>query len=211
MRVKVKLCGLTSVEDALMAAEMGVDALGFIFARSPRRVTPETARRIIRMLPPFVKSVGVFVDEDARMVERIAAFCGLDMVQLHGGESPGVCRRLMPRCIKAFQLKGGGSLDGVEDYRDKVRAVLLDAWSPCKRGGTGKVFDWTMIEGQRLPGPLLLAGGLGPQNVREAILAVRPYGVDINSGVELRPGKKDPVKLEALMRRVGNLARCMES
>lgn len=205
MRVRVKLCGVTNLDDGLMAAAAGVDALGFIFAASPRRISPEAARRIIRALPPFVKTVGVFVDEAVDEVERIMLFCGLDMVQLHGDESPDLCGRLMPRSIKAVQVQGRSSLDSLQRYRGRVRGVVLDAWSAGRRGGIGRPFDWGVLQGVSLPGPMILAGGLGPENVREAVLAVRPYGIDINSGVESQPGRKDPARLAAVMRAIAAL------
>lgn len=207
MRVRVKLCGVTNVDDALMAAAMGVDALGFIFAASPRRITPEAAVEIIRALPPFVKTVGVFVDEDVFEITRIARFCGLDMVQLHGQETPEVCARLMPRSIKAFQVKDRASLDSLQRYRGRVRGVLLDAWANGRRGGIGEPFDWRLLEDFPMPGPLILAGGLGPENVREAVMAVHPYSIDINSGVESRPGRKDPARLQAVIQAIAAVPR----
>ena len=124
--VKVKICGITNPQDASMAIEMGADALGFIFAPSPRQVTPENVRQIVDNLPPFVRTVGVFVNEDLRTIRDIAGFCGLDMIQLHGNESPEFCRELMPYTVKAFRLKDASTLRPIGLYRGQIRALLLD-------------------------------------------------------------------------------------
>lgn len=198
--VRVKVCGVTNVEDALMAARLGADAIGFIFARSPRQITPEKVRDIMDALPPFIQTVGVFVDQNPATIREIKSFCGLDIVQLHGEESPGFCRELMPHAIKAFRLRDGRSVSPVKRYKGRVRAVLLDAHEKGKKGGTGKCFDWNLaLKVKELELPLILSGGLGPFNIRRAIKTVRPYGVDVNSGIELCPGKKDPLLMKALM------------
>jgi|YelNatPaOPRAMG01_1025707.scaffolds.fasta_scaffold119665_2 phosphoribosylanthranilate isomerase len=201
--VQVKICGITNREDALTAAEGGAHALGFIFAKSPRRIAPEQAARIIAELPPFIRTVGVFVNEEIPRIKELIAYCGLDLVQLHGEESAETCLDLMPRTIKAFRVQGEKDLQGMERYRGKVRAFLLDTFDPRKAGGTGRTFDWTWaIKAKTLGRPLILAGGLGPENVLEAIRTVRPYAVDVNSGVEERPGKKDPLLLRRLLERI---------
>lgn len=200
--VKVKVCGITSHEDAHMAVSLGVDALGFIFAPSPRRIMPEEAGEIISRLPPFVKAVGVFVNEDEATIREIRKFCGLDLVQLHGDEPPEFCEALMPFSIKSFQVRGLSSLEGIHRYKGKIRAVLLDAYSPATRGGTGKPFDWTLAsKAKAFEMPLILSGGLNPDNVRQAVKIVGPYALDLNSGVESRPGRKSRELLE----------RCMEN
>jgi len=198
--VRIKICGITDLEDALLAANLGADALGFIFyAKSPRSVPPETAGEIIRQLPPFVLSVGVFVDEDAALVREIAARVGLDWVQLHGKESPDYCRSLGRRVIKGFRIQDEGSLDALGQYQGAVQAFLLDTYQPGLPGGTGETFDWHLARRAQPYGPIILAGGLNDKNVAEAIKLARPQAVDVASGVEARPGKKDPEKLRAFI------------
>jgi phosphoribosylanthranilate isomerase len=201
--VKVKICGITDYQDASMAVELGADALGFIFAHSPRQVTPQKARDIISAIPPFVKTVGIFVNQDPIEINKIMRFCGLDLVQLHGDESPDFCDELMPRTIKALRIKDKASLRTARAYRDKVRALLLDTYSRDKAGGTGETFDWQLaIKIKKLGIPIILAGGLGPSNIDGAISTVRPYAVDVNSGVEKRPGKKSHALIKDLMGKV---------
>jgi phosphoribosylanthranilate isomerase len=198
--VRTKFCGITRHRDALLAAELGVDALGFVFAPSPRQIQPERARRIIAALPPFVRTVGVFVDEDVRTVRRIAAFCGLDMIQFHGNEPPEFCRTFMPHVIKAFQLKNEAVVGSLKAYCGTVAAFLLDAYSKEKKGGTGMPCDWNLAaQAKGLGVPVILAGGLSPSNIREAVLTVRPYAVDMNSGIEESPGKKSLRLMRAIM------------
>jgi phosphoribosylanthranilate isomerase len=202
--VKVKICGITEKEDALSAVELGVDALGFIFASSPRQVTPEGARRIIEGIPPFIKTVGVFVNEDLNRIREHIDYCGLDLVQLHGEESPDVCRDLMPCTIKALRIKDESSLSNATAYHSTVRALLLDTFAKDKAGGTGKTFDWQLANKIKNAGiPVILSGGLGPTNILDAIEMVKPYAVDVNSGVEESPGKKSIRKMEELMDKVG--------
>ncbi len=201
--MKVKICGITNQEDASAAVELGVDALGFIFAKSPRQIEPEKARSIISSLPPFVKSMGVFVNEDPEKVREIVDFCGLDLIQFHGDEPPEMCRGFMPRAVKAFQIKDEANLEPVNAYKGTVRALLFDTYSKEKRGGTGKTFDWGLaIKGKELGIPLVLSGGLSPSNIKEAISKVRPDAVDVNSGVELSPGRKDQTLMKQLMKRI---------
>lgn len=194
--VRIKICGITNLEDALLASELGADALGFIFyPKSPRKVAPETAREIIRQLPPFVMSVGVFVDEDAARVRELAAGVGLDWLQLHGRESPDYCRSLDRRVIKGFRIKDAESLTALAAYRNTVQAFLLDTYQKGRRGGTGEIFDWHLAREARRYGPIILAGGLAPDNVALAIKTAQPQAVDVASGVEAGPGKKDAGKL----------------
>lgn len=201
--VRIKICGITNLEDALLAAELGANALGFIFfAKSPRSVAPEAAREIIRRLPPFVVTVGVFVDEDAAVVEDLAARAGLDWVQLHGQETPDYCRNLSRRVMKAFRIKDENSLKGLAPYRGAVQAFLLDTYKKGQTGGTGETFDWELARQAQDYGPIVLAGGLTPDNVAQAIATARPQAVDVASGVEAVPGKKDPDKLRAFFRAV---------
>jgi len=198
--VRVKICGITCVTDALLAVRAGADALGFNFyPPSPRAVTPEHARAIIESLPPFVAAVGVFVDEDASKVKRIASGCGLDYVQLHGRETPRYVDKVRPlRVIKAFRVAGARDLRRMGAYR--VDGYLLDAYSREAPGGTGKSFDWELVRDAPESGPVILAGGLGPHNVAKAIRKARPYAVDAASGVESEPGVKDRHLLEDFIR-----------
>jgi len=203
--VKIKICGITNLEDALLAAELGADALGFIFSpQSPRKVAPETAREIIAQLPPFVASVGVFVDEAAAVVQELAAKVRLDWVQLHGQESPEYCRNLGGRVIKGFRIKDENSLMELEPYRDAVQAFLLDTYKKGQVGGTGEVFDWHLAREAKKFGQIILAGGLTPENVSQAIAIALPAAVDAASGTEAAPGRKDPAKLWAFFKAVSS-------
>jgi phosphoribosylanthranilate isomerase len=199
-KVNVKICGITNLTDARTAVRLGADALGFIFAPSPRRIAPQTARKIIRALPPFVKTVGVFVNEAPASIRKVINDCGLDLVQLHGNESPDLCDELMPYTIKSLRIKDESSLQSARAYHGKVRALLLDTYSKEKIGGTGKTFDWNLaIKIKKIGIPIILSGGLGPSNIDLAIHTVRPYAVDVNSGIETYPGKKNPVLMKAVM------------
>ena len=203
--VKIKICGITCLEDALVAIDAGADALGFVFfPKSPRHVFPEQAAAIIRRLPPFVQTVGLFVDEDPETINRTADQCGLDIVQLHGGESPAFCDSVRRRVIKVFRVKDMASLDPMGGYR--VSAFLLDAWSPAAHGGTGQTFNWEIAAHAAEAGRIILAGGLTPDNVAGAVRQVRPYGVDVSSGVEAAPGQKDPAKVREFIRNAKDAA-----
>lgn len=196
--VRVKICGITNLEDALMAVEAGADALGFVFFRgSPRCISPERAAAIIRRLPPFIQTVGLFVNEEPATVNAVADQCGLDLVQLHGEESPDYCTAVKRRIIKAFRVKDASSLDAIVNYH--VAACLLDAWSPAARGGTGTTFNWEIAARAAASHPIILAGGLTPENVAEAVATVNPYAVDVSSGVESSPGKKDAALIRAFI------------
>ncbi|MEW6541272.1 MAG: phosphoribosylanthranilate isomerase [Bacillota bacterium] len=199
----VKICGITNLDTALAAAAAGADALGFVFASGRRRVAPETARDIIRRLPPEVLTVGVFVDEDPETVRGIAAYCGLGALQFHGRESPDYCRDFQVRVVKAFGVTRSSAGDLERDSAAyPVWALLLDTAAGGRPGGTGRVFDWRLVESLKFSRPVILAGGLNPENVQAAITAVRPYGVDVSTGVETG-GVKDPEKI----RRFITLAR----
>jgi phosphoribosylanthranilate isomerase len=206
--VKVKICGITNYQDAYNAVKLGVHALGFIFAPSPRKITPEKAREIICAISPFVKTVGVFVNEDPDTIRKIIQFCGLDLVQLHGDESPDLCHELMPYSIKAFRPKNEDSLSSIRPYVGRIRALLFDTYSEEKRGGTGKTFDWDLaIKGKELGMPVILSGGLTPSNIEQAISTVRPFAVDVNSGVEESPAKKSPDLMKRLMETIKGMNR----
>jgi len=199
--VRIKICGLTDPGEAREVACLGVDAIGLVFARSPRKVEPETARAIVAALPPLVQSVGVFVNETAEDIRRMVDFCGLDLVQLHGEEPPDVCAALFPRVIKAVRVRSREDIVRAVPYRDVVRGFLLDAHSEKGHGGTGETFDWNLaIEAREvLSRPIVLAGGLRPENVREAVGMVRPWGIDASSGVETSPGRKDLYRVRSLV------------
>ncbi|MBW2284550.1 MAG: phosphoribosylanthranilate isomerase, partial [Deltaproteobacteria bacterium] len=206
--VKVKICGITNREDASTAVELGADALGFIFAESPRRITPDCARDIINSLPPFVQTVGVFVDEELSTIHDIMDLCGFDLVQLHGHESPEFCRELMPFTLKAFRLKDASGLLSMGDYQRSIRGLLLDTYEKGMSGGTGKTFDWRLaVKAGSMGIPIILSGGLGPSNIQKAVSTVRPFAVDVNSGVESRPGKKDHILMKRLMDEVKAINR----
>jgi phosphoribosylanthranilate isomerase len=196
---KVKICGITNLNDALAAVKYGADALGFVFYRkSPRYIEPEEALDIIRGLPPFVTTVGVFVDEDRDEVERVMSLAGLDVAQFHGNESPDACL-IRRRAIKAIRVREVKDLDAMHQY--KVSAYLLDTYAPHMPGGTGEVFDWDIALEAKKSGRIILAGGLTPENIEEAARRVRPYAVDVGSGVEAEPGRKDHEKVRLFIER----------
>ena len=192
----VKVCGITRLQDAELAVELGATALGFIFwPRSPRYVAPEHAREIVRQLPATATKVGVFVDEPIELVTQLLDFVGLEMGQLHGAESPDYCRQLGPmRTIKAVAMKNGAA-PAVGDFDDDV-LILLDAHDPSRYGGTGRTIDWKAARQIAAARKTILSGGLNAANVRAAIDAVQPHGVDVSSGVESAPGVKDAVRLK---------------
>jgi len=192
--VKVKICGITNAEDASMAVEAGADALGFVFYdKSPRCIAPEKAADIIREIPPFVTVVGLFVNAGIDFVNATADRCRLDIIQLHGDETPDFCSLVKRRVVKVFRIRDAQSLGPMKDYR--VAGCLLDAYSPQAYGGTGFTFNWEIARDAKKYGPIILAGGLTPDNIRQAVEAVQPYAVDVSSGVEAAPGKKDPDKV----------------
>lgn len=190
--VWVKICGLRDAETALYAALAGADALGFVFASGRRQVTPEQVRPLLAVLPSSVLKIGVFVDAPLQKVQEIARDCRLDVVQLHGAESPAYCRAVGRRVIKAFSVGTGRLPETLADY--EVEAVLLDTYVPGCAGGTGKTFDWSLVKELKCPQRIILAGGLNAANVQKAIRIVRPYGVDVSSGVETN-GQKDKEKI----------------
>lgn len=202
--IPVKICGITNLEDALICQRLGVAALGFVFAVSKRQVSVAKVYRISRELSPFIIKVGVFVDADPLQIKEIMRDCRLDLAQLHGKERPDHCELLEGRVIKAFRA----GLDHPDpSWRGAaLRGVLVDSYTPNTAGGTGLVFDWDLASGfKELGFPLILAGGLNPDNIVAAIESVRPDGVDLSSGVELEPGVKDPGKIASLMSRIKGL------
>jgi len=199
--VKIKICGITSLEDALNSIEAGCDALGFVFyKKSSRYITPEKASRIIAHLPPHILKVGVFVNAQERNIKRIAKLCNLDMLQFHGDESPRFCQRFKgDRIIKAFRVKKRIDFKNILDYG--TFAYLFDTFVKSKIGGTGRKFNWVLI--RHLSGfhkPIFLSGGLNSQNIKEAIIKVHPDWVDVSSSVEISPGKKDYKKVREFIK-----------
>ena len=188
--VRVKICGVTSVRDAETALTAGADAIGLVFAPSPRRVTLAAAERIARAVGPWITTVGVFVNEELLNVIRVASTCRLSAIQPHGDESVEYVRRLSPfKIIKAFRVGAGFEWGEVRRY--EAAAFLFDTKAGGKRGGTGRTFDWSLLTKRKFLKPVILSGGLNPKNVRQAVKAVSPYGVDASSGVESSPGVKD--------------------
>jgi len=199
MTVRVKICGITRAEDAAAAVEAGADALGFIFSdASPRLVTTAQAAGIIRTLPPFVARVGVFVNASESEVRRAVMECGINVLQFHGEERPPFCRQFGLPVLKAFRISDAQSLKPLSDYSSET--WLLDSYVAGQRGGTGSVFNWDLAAvAVKQGGRVILAGGLTPENVVEAIRRVRPYALDVSSGVESDPGKKDAAKIRAFI------------
>jgi phosphoribosylanthranilate isomerase len=190
--VKVKVCGITNPEDGAFAVESGADAIGFVFAKSPRKLSVEQAREIAATLPDSILKVGVFVDEEPEEVLRIAHEVGLDFAQLHGDESPETVTFLREggvKVMKALRVRDADSLAALDRYGADL--IMLDAWSEKVRGGTGERFDWALAKSLKGRGNIVVSGGLGPENVREAISFFEPYGVDASSSLEETPGKKD--------------------
>jgi phosphoribosylanthranilate isomerase len=194
----VKICGITRLEDAEAAVELGARALGFIFwPKSPRYVDPEDARAIVAAMPPFVTMVGVFVDQTPRLINGVAARVGLSAVQLHGDEPVGVVDEIERPIVKAFPVADGARAEDMDVWPPRVR-LLLDVHDRDTRGGTGRTVDWDRAASFAARRPVLLAGGLRPENVAEAIRRVKPAGIDVSSGVESAPGVKDRARLRAL-------------
>lgn len=204
--IKIKICGIINLEDAMAAANAGADALGFNFyKKSPRCIDPAKAAEIIQQLPPFMVPVGIFVNEREEKIREILAVTGVQAVQLHGDESPEFCQRFGGRVIKAFQVKDKESLKNMAHYR--VGAFLLDSYRDGIRGGTGTTFDWHLAVVAKTFGRVILAGGLNPENVAEAVKLVQPYGVDAAGGVEKETGIKDHGKLKKFIAEVRGASR----
>ena len=205
MFTRIKICGITNLEDARAAVDLGADALGFIFVPgTPRYIEPQVAERIIGDLPPFVTTVGVFADASPERISQTVRVCGLNVVQLHGSETPEYCSNVVARhavpLIRAFRVKDRHSLSSVPKY--EVSAYLLDTYVKGKKGGTGETFNWELAREAKAYGKIIVAGGLTPENVAQAVQHVRPYAVDVSSGVEAEPGKKDHAKIRAFVESV---------
>jgi len=193
--IRVKICGITSREDAWAAVEAGADAIGFIFVKgSPRWIEPEAAAAIAREVGPFVTTVGVFMDKTVEEVEKIGAACGLSLAQLHGSEPPELCRRLRLPFVKSIRVRSEDDLATLSNY-PQARAFLLDTYDAERPGGTGKTFPWEIAAKAAQEAKIVLSGGLTPGNVAQAVTQVRPYAVDVSSGIEIVPGRKDHRKM----------------
>lgn len=211
MQVRVKICGITTSEDALAAAEFGADALGFVFfSESPRYVSADHAAKIIRQLPPFITTVGIFVNEKPEQIEDTVMRSGIDTIQLHGNEPPSACI-FSKRIIKAIRIKALESLAPLIDYQGKVSAFLLDTYASAVFGGTGTMFNWDIALEAKKFGRIILAGGLTPYNVVEAVRRVMPYGVDVSSGVEAKKGRKDHSAMKKFIRRAKGIETHLQS
>lgn len=202
MRTRIKICGITRAEDALLVAELGVDAIGFVFnAQSPRRITVEQAAEIAKIVPAFITKVGLFVDARPEQVSTARDEVGLDLIQFHGSEIPNFCRGFNRPYIKAIRMREGIDVHAAVAAHAASAGVLLDSYMAGQVGGTGHSFDWSRIP-SGLSRPLVLAGGLNSENVTEAIRQVQPYAVDVSSGVEKDKGIKDPDRLAAFFEAV---------
>ena len=195
---KLKICGLTCPRQALKCFELGADWLGFnCWHGSSRYITPAEILEIMEFIPNSVITVGVFVNETPEKINKIADSCNLDKIQLHGDESPAFCKKIRRRVIKAFRIKDFESVKQISDY--SVSSFLLDTFSENNYGGSGKIFDWNLANPAKKFGPIILAGGLTPNNVKRAIQIVKPYGVDVCSGLEKYPGIKDHKKIRTFL------------
>jgi len=204
LSIKIKICGITNEDDAIQIALLGIDVLGFVFAKSPRQVELETARNIISKLPSFVSTVGVFVNQPVEFMRKAVEYSGIDYIQLHGDEGIDVCLEMFPRVIKAARIKDKEDVEQLITYKDFVRAFLLDKYSQKLYGGTGEVFDWSIAKYaiNLLDKPVILAGGITPDNCITAVNEVKPFGIDISSSVEIFPGKKDISKVKELLKKI---------
>ncbi|MNI04288.1 N-(5'-phosphoribosyl)anthranilate isomerase [compost metagenome] len=199
--VRIKICGLTDLDAANAAIQAGADAIGFVFTKSKREISPERARTIISALPPYVTTVGVFVDEDLDRLNEITNYCRLDAVQLHGAESPDYCTKTIRSAIKAIKVREANDLAAIDDYKQVVQGILLDTYVQGATGGTGHPFPWEYASIAHEKAAIILAGGLHVNNVEEAIRKVHPYAVDVSSGVETN-GVKDSFKMREFINRV---------
>ncbi len=194
-RTRLKICGITNKEDAIMVANLGADALGFVFAESKRKITPEKAKEIIEILPPFITTVGIFLDTDLHEVNEICEYTSLDAVQLHGNETPEYCDKIKRKVIKCISINAS---DTKESLLSKMKDYSISAFILDPGRGSGKVFEWKIAKG--IKKPIIIAGGLTPDNVKQVIKDLHPYGVDVSTGVEKGYGKKDRKKVEKFIK-----------
>jgi phosphoribosylanthranilate isomerase len=198
--MRVKICGITNIEDALAAVDYGADALGFVFfPGSPRYISPETAREITSSLPALVTTVGVFVNEAQQKIREVMQLTGMDVLQLHGSETPDFCK-IWHRVIRAHRVKDFTDLKPLEEC-SSVSAFLLDTFSKGQFGGTGQIFNWDIAVEAKRYGNIILSGGLNPDNIEKAVRRVMPYAVDVSSGIEEKKGKKDLKKMRLFINR----------
>lgn len=204
--VRVKICGITDQASAWAAVEAGADAIGFVFTMSKREIAPDAAKAIIQSLPPYVTTVGVFVDEPLHRLNDLANYCRLDLIQLHGDESPVYCEHVDRPVVKTIKVKEASDLQLISAYKHVTRALLLDAYVAGEAGGTGHKLPWHLAVRAHEQGTIILAGGLDARNVEEAILATRPFAVDVSSGVET-DGRKDQHKMLAFVQQARAASR----
>ncbi len=204
--MKIKICGITNLDDALAAVDFGVDALGFIFyPQSPRCITPERVNEITAQLPPYIATVGVFVNEKPSKIKKIMEAANLKVLQLHGDEPPAECSQWVPT-VKAFRVKEFTDLNPLEEYKN-VSAYLLDTFSPSTFGGTGQIFNWDIALEAKKFGRIILSGGLTPKNIEMAVKWVKPYAVDVSSGIESEKGIKDLKKMQEFIEKARAAAK----
>ena len=205
--MKIKICGITNKDDALNAIALNVDAIGFIFyANSPRSITKEKLEEFIIDIPPFVTTIGVFVNEDIDVIKETTERCQLNAIQLHGNESPKTCLSLQHQIIKAIPVKESNDLNKIPQYKGSANAILLDTKAENIHGGTGKTFDWGLaIEAKQFDTPLILSGGINEHNIEKAIKMVNPYAIHLSSGVEIEPGIKDYNKMNTIINLAKNI------
>lgn len=196
-RTKLKICGITNEKDAIMVSNLGADAIGFVFAESKRKITPRKAKEIIEKLPPFITTVGIFMDAEADEVNKIAEYAALDAVQLHGNESPEYCNKMNRKVVKGIQVTQNDSKDSL---LKKMEYYLVAAYILDPGTGSGETFNWDIAYG--IEKPIIIAGGLSPENVKYVIKKLHPYGVDVSSGVEKSYGKKDMEKVKKFIAEV---------
>lgn len=207
-RIRIKFCGITRPEDAVRASEAGADAIGLVFhPQSPRAIGIAQAQAILAAAPAFLTRVGVFVDTDAAELRALLEAVPLDVLQFHGDEPPEYCAAFGRPYVKAVRMREGTDVTAVARRHPGAAAILVDTYDPLRHGGTGAAFDWTQLP-PRLDRPLVLAGGLTPDNVRSACRIVRPYAVDVSGGIEGAPGVKDPRKMYAFADEVRAVEQC---
>ncbi len=204
MNTKIKICGITTEKDAIQIANLGADAIGFIFAKSPRQVDIEKARDIISKMPSFVSTVGIFVNQPMEYMKKAIEYSGIDCIQLHGDEGIDVCEKLYPRVIKVARIKELDDIERLIPFSHVVRAFLLDTYSKKGYGGTGEAFDWSIAKKavNLITKPIIIAGGITPENCLIAVNEVKPYGIDVSSGVEISPGQKNIDKVRELITKI---------